>query len=68
MSITKDELKTKLDKERIRLYNWFLGDIAEISKVMSNEIGIDKFKKIFLDMRYKNLTDWTSEVARSDIK
>ena len=68
MSITKDELKSKLDKERLRLYNWFLGDIAQISKVMSEEIGYDKFKEIFLKMRHKNLTDWTSEVAQTDIK
>ena len=68
MSITQDELEKKLDKERLRLYKWFLGDIAQISQVMSKEMGIDKFKEIFLKMRHKNVTDWTSGVAQIDIK
>ncbi|MBN1215222.1 MAG: L-2-amino-thiazoline-4-carboxylic acid hydrolase [Candidatus Lokiarchaeota archaeon] len=68
MEISKDKSKEKLEQQRIEYEKRLIFENAEFSKVISKELGKERFKEIYLKMRYKMVVDWVSGVAKKDLK
>ncbi len=66
--MSEDDLKKKLEEQRIEYEKRLIFDNAELSKVVSEEIGKQKYKEIFLKLRAKHLSDWTSGIAKKDLE
>ncbi len=68
MESENEVLKAKLKQQQMTYERRLMLDQASVCELLYNILGKEKFEEEYLAMRRKQLMDWSSRIAKKDLK